>query len=140
MGRRPNFFSNPWWSIISFFVYLHNQKISNFTLLAMDPNINRAKIFHLTYLFALMMRWFGSQNLKTYVMKKWNIFEGEENIIIHVKKMKKSHAQLFEFLRHLLRLCQLQLMRKHSNGGGNTHMTQLWFIQDLYIFVYFTIF
>ena len=31
----------------------------------------------------------------------------------------------FEFLRHLLCLCQLQLMRKHSNDGGDNYMTQL---------------
>ena len=38
--------------------------------------------------------------------------------------------KIFEFLRRLFCLCQLQLMRKHSNDGGNHHMTQLWFIQE----------
>ena len=38
----------------------------------------------------------------------------------------------FEFLRHKLHLCQLQLMRKYSNDGGKNYMTQLWFILERY--------
>ena len=36
----------------------------------------------------------------------------------------------FKFLRHLLRLSQLQLMFYHSNDGGISYMTELWFIQE----------
>ena len=77
------------------------------------------------------------KNLVTYLIgKRGNLTEQRRNrCLFYLSKywLIGSYwlSRRFEFLRQLFRLCQLQLMRKHSNSGGENHMTQLWFIQDL---------
>ena len=71
------------------------------------------------------------KNLVTYLIGKRGNLTEQRRIRCLFYLSKYWLSRRFEFLRQLFRLWQLQLMRQHSNSGGENHMTQLWFIQDL---------